>query len=106
MLGDLGTASLAAGLTCATLTALLWLRVALFNAPARPARLGAGATLAAAAIACPVRTSTGTRPAAHDPVQATRETTLETTSSATVPATTRRRASRRWSWAARAGTRA
>ncbi|MFD2765329.1 heme lyase CcmF/NrfE family subunit [Micromonospora eburnea] len=52
MLGDLGTASLAAGLACATLTALLWLRVALFNAPARPARLGAAVTLVAAAIAC------------------------------------------------------
>ncbi|SCG73202.1 heme lyase CcmF/NrfE family subunit [Micromonospora inositola] len=52
MLGDLGTASLAVGLACATLTALLWLRVALFAAPARPARLGTAATLATAAIAC------------------------------------------------------
>ncbi|MEO3777656.1 cytochrome c-type biogenesis CcmF C-terminal domain-containing protein [Micromonospora sp. B11E3] len=52
MLGDLGTASLAAGLLCATLTALLWLRVALFAAPTRPARLASAATLAAAAVAC------------------------------------------------------
>ncbi|WP_405098062.1 heme lyase CcmF/NrfE family subunit [Micromonospora sp. NBC_01412] len=52
MLGDLGTASLAVGLTCATLTALLWLRVALFAAPARPARLATGATLASAVAAC------------------------------------------------------
>ncbi|MFU8850761.1 heme lyase CcmF/NrfE family subunit [Micromonospora sp. SL1-18] len=52
MLGELGTASLAAGLACATLTALLWLRVALFGAPARPARLGAAATLVAAVAAC------------------------------------------------------
>ncbi|GAA2706335.1 heme lyase CcmF/NrfE family subunit [Micromonospora olivasterospora] len=52
MLGDLGTASLAAGLLCATLTALLWLRVALFAAPARPARLATAATLGAAAAAC------------------------------------------------------
>ncbi len=54
MLGELGTASLAAGLSCAALTALLWLRVALFGAPARPARLGAAATLAAAVAACAV----------------------------------------------------
>ncbi|MFU8871774.1 heme lyase CcmF/NrfE family subunit [Micromonospora sp. SL4-19] len=52
MLGDLGTASLAIGLACATLTALLWLRVALLGAPARPARLAAAATLAAAGTAC------------------------------------------------------
>ncbi|MEU5723635.1 cytochrome c-type biogenesis CcmF C-terminal domain-containing protein [Micromonospora sp. NPDC047738] len=52
MLGDLGTASLAIGLACATLTALLWLRVALFDAPVRTARLGSTATLAAAAVAC------------------------------------------------------
>ncbi|MFG2052549.1 heme lyase CcmF/NrfE family subunit [Micromonospora sp. NPDC048930] len=52
MLGDLGTASLAAGLACATLTALLWLRVALFGAPARTARLGTATTLAAAGTAC------------------------------------------------------
>ncbi|MEU8264040.1 cytochrome c-type biogenesis CcmF C-terminal domain-containing protein [Micromonospora sp. NPDC048999] len=54
MLGELGTASLAAGLACATLTALLWLRVAMFAAPARPARLGATATLAAAVACCAV----------------------------------------------------
>ncbi|OKI67385.1 heme lyase CcmF/NrfE family subunit [Micromonospora sp. CB01531] len=52
MLGDLGTASLAVGLACATLTALLWLRVALFDASVRTARLGSTATLAAAAVAC------------------------------------------------------
>ncbi|MFE9690174.1 heme lyase CcmF/NrfE family subunit [Micromonospora sp. NPDC005806] len=52
MLGDLGTASLAVGLACATLTALLWLRVALFGAAIRTARLGTAATLAAAAVAC------------------------------------------------------
>ncbi|MGC5021310.1 heme lyase CcmF/NrfE family subunit [Micromonospora sp. DT47] len=52
MLGDLGTASLAVGLLCATLTALLWLRTALFAAPTRPARLATAATLVAAALAC------------------------------------------------------
>jgi cytochrome c-type biogenesis protein CcmF len=52
MLGDLGTAGLAVGLACATLTALLWLRVALFGANVRTARLGTAATLAAAAVAC------------------------------------------------------
>lgn len=52
MLGDLGTAGLAAGLACATLTALLWLRVALFGADVRTARRGTAATLAAAALAC------------------------------------------------------
>ncbi|MFR9778599.1 heme lyase CcmF/NrfE family subunit [Micromonospora sp. MS34] len=54
MLGDLGTASLAVGLAGATLTALLWLRVALFGAPAGPARAGTALTLAAAAVACAV----------------------------------------------------
>ncbi|MGN9779133.1 heme lyase CcmF/NrfE family subunit [Micromonospora sp. H33] len=52
MLGDLGTASLTVGLLCATLTALLWLRVALFATPTRWARLGTVATLATAAVAC------------------------------------------------------
>jgi cytochrome c-type biogenesis protein CcmF len=52
MLGELGTSSLAVGLLCATLTALLWLRVALFAAPTRPARLATAATLATAAVAC------------------------------------------------------
>ncbi|MEU5530863.1 cytochrome c-type biogenesis CcmF C-terminal domain-containing protein [Micromonospora chersina] len=52
MLGDLGTAGLAVGLSCATLTALLWLRVALFGAAVRTARRGTAATLAAAALAC------------------------------------------------------
>ncbi|MGR6320226.1 cytochrome c-type biogenesis CcmF C-terminal domain-containing protein [Micromonospora soli] len=52
MLGELGTLSLAAGLGCATLTALLWLRAALFGAPTRPARAGTALTLAAAATAC------------------------------------------------------
>ena len=54
MLGDLGTASLAAGLSCATLTALLWLRVALLATPVRPARVATTATLLAAALACAV----------------------------------------------------
>ncbi|MGC1215476.1 MAG: cytochrome c-type biogenesis CcmF C-terminal domain-containing protein [Micromonospora sp.] len=54
MLGDLGTASLAAGLVCALLTALLWLHTAVFGGPARPARIATGATLAAAAAACAV----------------------------------------------------
>lgn len=52
MLGDLGTAGLAVGLACATLTALLWLRVALFGAAVRTARRGTAATLVAAALAC------------------------------------------------------
>ncbi|MDH6464142.1 cytochrome c-type biogenesis protein CcmF [Micromonospora sp. A200] len=52
MLGDLGTASLAVGLLCATLTALLWLRTALFAVPTRPARLATAATLATAVVAC------------------------------------------------------
>ncbi|MFF4875058.1 heme lyase CcmF/NrfE family subunit [Micromonospora sp. NPDC000668] len=52
MLADLGTASLTVGLLCATLTALLWLRVALFATPTRAARLGTAATLATAAVAC------------------------------------------------------
>ncbi|MFG3578031.1 heme lyase CcmF/NrfE family subunit [Micromonospora chersina] len=52
MLGDLGTAGLAVGLSCATLTALLWLRVALFGAAVRTARRGTAATLVAAALAC------------------------------------------------------
>ncbi|NES27762.1 heme lyase CcmF/NrfE family subunit [Micromonospora terminaliae] len=52
MLGDLGTAGLAVGLACATLTTLLWLRVALFGAAVRTARHGTAATLAAAALAC------------------------------------------------------
>ncbi|MEH0841989.1 cytochrome c-type biogenesis CcmF C-terminal domain-containing protein [Micromonospora sp. CPCC 205711] len=46
--------SLTVGLAGATLTALLWLRVALFAAPARPARLGTAVTLATAALACGV----------------------------------------------------
>ncbi|RGC66750.1 Cytochrome c-type biogenesis protein CcmF [Micromonospora sp. MW-13] len=54
MLGELGTASLTVGLLCAVLTALLWLRVALFSAPIRPARLATAATFAAAAVACGV----------------------------------------------------
>ncbi|MFI7427678.1 cytochrome c-type biogenesis CcmF C-terminal domain-containing protein [Micromonospora sp. NPDC049836] len=50
MLGDLGTAGLVAGLLIAPLAALLWLRVALLGAPARPARLASvGALLAALA---------------------------------------------------------
>ncbi|WP_406070766.1 heme lyase CcmF/NrfE family subunit [Micromonospora sp. NBC_01638] len=52
MLGDLGTAGLAVGLACATLTALLWLRVALFGTAVRTARIGTAASLAAAALAC------------------------------------------------------
>ncbi|SIM83080.1 heme lyase CcmF/NrfE family subunit [Micromonospora cremea] len=52
MLADLGTASLTVGLLCATLTALLWLRAALFATPTRAARLGTAATLATAAVAC------------------------------------------------------
>ncbi|MGC3864271.1 heme lyase CcmF/NrfE family subunit [Micromonospora chersina] len=51
MLADLGTAGLAVGLACATLTALLWLRVALLGADVRTARRGTAATLAAAALA-------------------------------------------------------
>jgi cytochrome c-type biogenesis protein CcmF len=51
MLGDLGTATLAVGLACATLTALLWLRVALFAAAIRPARIATAATLLAAVAA-------------------------------------------------------
>ncbi|MCW3844763.1 cytochrome c biogenesis protein CcsA, partial [Micromonospora yasonensis] len=54
MLGDLGTAALAAGLLAAPLAALLWLRVALVGAPARPARLATGGALLAAAAACAV----------------------------------------------------
>ena len=52
MLGDLGTTSLTAGLVSAVLAALLWLRVALLGAAARPARLASAATLLAAAAAC------------------------------------------------------
>ncbi|SCF06633.1 cytochrome c-type biogenesis protein CcmF [Micromonospora coriariae] len=52
MLADLGTASLTVGVLCATLTALLWLRAALFTTPTRAARLGTAATLATAAVAC------------------------------------------------------
>ncbi|RZU75315.1 cytochrome c-type biogenesis protein CcmF [Micromonospora kangleipakensis] len=54
MLGELGTSSLTVGLLCATLTALLWLRVALFGTPTRPARLATAATLTTAAVACGV----------------------------------------------------
>ncbi|WP_319459323.1 heme lyase CcmF/NrfE family subunit [Micromonospora sp. RTP1Z1] len=54
MLGELGTSGLTAGLLCATLTALLWLRAALFGTPTRPARLATAATLATAAVACGV----------------------------------------------------
>ncbi|MEV1329400.1 cytochrome c-type biogenesis CcmF C-terminal domain-containing protein [Micromonospora costi] len=54
MLGDLGTATLAAGLLGATLAALLWLRVALLAAPARPARAATTLTVLAAAAACAV----------------------------------------------------
>ncbi|MEV0157314.1 cytochrome c-type biogenesis CcmF C-terminal domain-containing protein [Micromonospora sp. NPDC050686] len=54
MLGDLGTAGLAAGLLTAPLAALLWLRVALLGAPARPARLASVGALLAAAAACAV----------------------------------------------------
>ncbi|WP_406045652.1 cytochrome c biogenesis protein CcsA [Micromonospora sp. NBC_00898] len=52
MLGELGTSSLTVGVLCATLTALLWLRVALFGTPARAARLATAATLGTAAVAC------------------------------------------------------
>lgn len=52
MLGDLGTAGLAAGLLAAPLSALLWLRVALVAAPARPARRATLGALLAAAAAC------------------------------------------------------
>ncbi|TDC40569.1 heme lyase CcmF/NrfE family subunit [Micromonospora sp. 15K316] len=52
MLGDLGTAGLTAGLTSASLTVLLWLRVALLGAPARAARVATVVTLLAAALAC------------------------------------------------------
>ncbi|MEU5942997.1 cytochrome c-type biogenesis CcmF C-terminal domain-containing protein [Micromonospora sp. NPDC047548] len=52
MLADLGTATLAAGLLCATLAALLWLRVALVGAPARPARLATTGCLLSAVAAC------------------------------------------------------
>ncbi|HEX7746454.1 MAG TPA: cytochrome c biogenesis protein CcsA, partial [Micromonosporaceae bacterium] len=51
MLGDLGTASLAAGLVCATLAALLWLRAALFGAVTRAARIATAATVLAAVAA-------------------------------------------------------
>ncbi|GIJ26396.1 cytochrome c biogenesis protein CcmF [Micromonospora qiuiae] len=54
MLGDLGTAGLAVGLLAAPLAALLWLRVALAGAPARPARLASTGALLAAAAACVV----------------------------------------------------
>ncbi|MBQ1016819.1 heme lyase CcmF/NrfE family subunit [Micromonospora sp. D93] len=54
MLGEFGTASLAAGLLAAPLAALLWLRVALAGAPARPARLASVGALVAAATACAV----------------------------------------------------
>ncbi|SCL32880.1 cytochrome c-type biogenesis protein CcmF [Micromonospora rhizosphaerae] len=54
MLGELGTASLAAGMLSATLTALLWLRTALFGGPTRPARITTTLTLLAAVAACAV----------------------------------------------------
>ncbi|MFE9955114.1 heme lyase CcmF/NrfE family subunit [Micromonospora sp. NPDC005299] len=54
MLGDLGTAALAAGLLTAPLAALLWLRVALLDAPARPARLASIGALLTAAGSCAV----------------------------------------------------
>ena len=54
MLGELGTSSLTVGVLCATLTALLWLRVALFGTPARAARLATAATLGTAVVACGV----------------------------------------------------
>ncbi|KXK63707.1 hypothetical protein AWW66_01730 [Micromonospora rosaria] len=54
MLGDLGTAGLVAGLLAAPLAALLWLRVALAGAPARPARLASVGALLAAVTACAV----------------------------------------------------
>ncbi|OZV76948.1 hypothetical protein CA850_25435 [Micromonospora echinospora] len=58
MLGDLGTAGLAAGLVAAPLAALLWLRVALAGTPARPARLATlGALLAAAAAGAALETA-------------------------------------------------
>ncbi len=52
MLGDLGSVGLAVGLLAAPLAALLWLRVALVGAPARPARLASTGALLAAAAAC------------------------------------------------------
>ncbi|HEX2772752.1 MAG TPA: cytochrome c biogenesis protein CcsA, partial [Micromonosporaceae bacterium] len=54
MLGDLGTAGLAAGLLCATLTALLWLRAAIFAVAARPARIATAGTLLAALATCAI----------------------------------------------------
>ncbi|SIR51220.1 cytochrome c-type biogenesis CcmF C-terminal domain-containing protein [Micromonospora avicenniae] len=54
MLGDLGTASLTAGLISASLTVPLWLRVALLGRSARQARVATGVTLLAAALACAV----------------------------------------------------
>lgn len=54
MLGDVGTASLAAGLLCATLTGLLWLRAAIFAGPTRPARIATAGTLLAALVACAI----------------------------------------------------
>ncbi|MEV0001706.1 cytochrome c-type biogenesis CcmF C-terminal domain-containing protein [Micromonospora sp. NPDC050980] len=54
MLGELGTAGLVAGLLAAPLAALLWLRVALTGAPARPARLASVGALCAAVAACAV----------------------------------------------------
>ncbi|PZG24073.1 cytochrome C biogenesis protein CcmF [Micromonospora craterilacus] len=52
MLGDLGAASLTAGLVSAVLAVLLWLRVALLGAASRPARLASAGALLAAAAAC------------------------------------------------------
>ncbi|MEU0151322.1 cytochrome c-type biogenesis CcmF C-terminal domain-containing protein [Micromonospora fulviviridis] len=54
MLGDLGGGALAAGLLAAPLATLLWLRVALLGAPARPARLASLGALLAAASACAI----------------------------------------------------
>ncbi|BCJ68562.1 heme lyase CcmF/NrfE family subunit [Polymorphospora rubra] len=48
MLAEAGTGILAAGMLGATLSALLWLRTALFGGSSRPARLATTATLAAA----------------------------------------------------------
>ncbi|MFC0531697.1 heme lyase CcmF/NrfE family subunit [Phytohabitans kaempferiae] len=52
MTAQLGGASLLAGLLAAAATVLLWLRVALSGAPARPARIATWLLLASAATAC------------------------------------------------------
>ncbi|MCU7730285.1 cytochrome c biogenesis protein CcsA [Actinoplanes sp. KI2] len=52
MIGHLGSVCLALGLVASVGSALLWLRVAIAGAPARPARIAGWATLGAAALAC------------------------------------------------------